>query len=59
MGQQSYYLKTTFQWLLKGFQVSVKVMLQETIRNNDFERNTEYECWSNVATIRNNVATTL
>ena len=54
-----YYVETTLKWLLKVFQVSVKVMSQQTIRNDDFERNTAYEYWSNVATIRNNVATTL
>ena len=52
-----YYVETTLKWLLKVFQVSVKVMSQQTIRNDDFERNTAYEYWSNVATIRNNVAT--
>ena len=33
-------------------------MLHETIRNDDFERNTQ-QCWNNVVTIRNNVATML
>ena len=33
---------------------TVKVMLYETIR-----RNTELQCWNNVATIRNNIATML
>ena len=28
-----------------------KVMLHETIRNNDFQRNTVLQCWNNVATI--------
>ena len=28
-----------------------KVMLHETIRNNDFQRNTALQCWNNVATI--------
>ena len=37
----------------------LKVMLHETIRNYDFERNTALQCWNNVATIRNNVATML
>ena len=37
----------------------LKVMLQETIRNDDFERNTTRQFWNNVATIRNNVATML
>ena len=34
-------------------------MLQGTIRNDDFKRNTALQCWSNVVTIRNNVATML
>ena len=34
-----------------------KVTLQGTIRNDDFERNTELKCWNNVETIRNNVVT--
>ena len=38
---------------------SLKVMLHETIRNDDFERNTTRQWWNNVATIRNNVATML
>ena len=37
----------------------LKVMLHETIRNDDFERNTTRQCWNNVVTIRNNVATML
>ena len=28
-----------------------KGMLHETIRNNDFQRNTALQCWNNVATI--------
>ena len=28
-----------------------------TIRNDNFLRNTTLQCWNNVATIRNNVAT--
>ena len=42
-----------------GHSGDVRVMLHETIRNDDFERNTAYQCWNNVATIRNNVATML
>ena len=34
-------------------------MLHETIRNDDFERNTELQYWNNAATVRNNVATLL
>ena len=41
------------------YQRSVKVMLHGTIRNDDFKRNTALQCWSNVVTIRNNVATML
>ena len=36
-----------------------KVMSHGTIRNDDFQRNTALQCWSNVVTIRNNVATML
>ena len=32
-------------------------MLHRTIRNDDFWRNTELQCWNNVVTIRNNVVT--
>ena len=35
------------------------VTLHGTIRNDDFKRNTALQCWSNVVTIRNNVATML
>ena len=38
---------------------SFKVMLHETICNDDFLRNTALQCWNNVVTIRNNVATML
>ena len=34
-------------------------MLHGTIRNDDFERYTALQCWNNVATIRDNVATML
>ena len=34
-------------------------MLQETIRNDDFERNTALQYWNNVVTIRNNDVATL
>ena len=34
-------------------------MLHETIRNDDFERNTAYQSWNNAATIPNNVTTML
>ena len=34
-------------------------MLHGTIRNDDFWRNTSLQCWNNVVTIRNNVATML
>ena len=36
-----------------------KATLHETIRNNDFQRNTALQCWNNVATIWSNVATIL
>ena len=38
---------------------SLKVILHGTILNDDFSRNTEMQCWNNVVTIRNNVATML
>ena len=37
----------------------IKVMLHGTIRNDDFYRNTALQCWNNVVTIQNNVATML
>ena len=38
---------------------ALNVMLHETIRNDDFKRNTALRCRSDVVTIRNNVATML
>ena len=38
---------------------SFKAILHRTILNDDFSRNTEMQFWSNVVTIRNNVATML
>ena len=35
----------------------VKVILHGTVRNDDFLSNTTLQCWNNVVTIRNNVAT--
>ena len=40
-------------------ETGLKVMLHGTIGNDDFERNTALQCWNNVVTIRNNVATML
>ena len=37
----------------------LKVMLHGTIHNDDFQRNTALQCWNNVVTICNNVATML
>ena len=37
----------------------LKVMLHETIRNDDFQRKIQLQCWNSVVTIRNNVATML
>ena len=37
----------------------LKVMLHRTIGNDDFLCNTALQCWNNVVTIRNNVATML
>ena len=37
----------------------LKVMLHGTIRIDDFQRNTALQCWNNVVTIQNNVATML
>ena len=34
-------------------------MLHGTIRHDDFQRNIALQCWDNVVTIRNNVATML
>ena len=34
-------------------------MLHQTICNDDFQRNRELQCWYNIATIQNNVATIL
>ena len=39
--------------------MNLKGVLHETIRNDDFERNTAYQSWNNVATIPNNVTTML
>ena len=39
--------------------ITVKAMLHETICNDDFQPCTAWQCWNNVATIRNNVATML
>ena len=36
-----------------------KIMLHGTIRNNYFHGNTAWQCWNNVAAIRNKVATVL
>ena len=36
---------------------SLKVMLNGTIRNDDFLRNTAMQYWNNVTTIRNDVTT--
>ena len=40
-------------------QDSLKVMLPGTIRNDDFQRNPALQCWNNIVTIENNVATML
>ena len=37
----------------------LKGVFHGTIRNDDFWPNTELQCWNNVVTIRNNVATKL
>ena len=37
----------------------IKVMLRETICNDNFLPHTALQCWKNVATIRNNFATML
>ena len=37
--------------------ITIKVMLHRAILNNDFEHNTAMQCWNNVVTIQNNVAT--
>ena len=38
---------------------AVKVTLHHTILNDNFKRNTSLQCWTNVATIQNSVATVL
>ena len=43
----------------KGACRYVKVMLHETISNDDFYRNTALQCWNNAVTTGNNVATML
>ena len=40
----------------KLYRATLKVMLHRTIRNDDFCRNTAWQCWNNVVTIQNNVA---
>ena len=40
-----------------GWPTCFKVMLQEMIRKDNFERNIAWQCWNNAATIRNNVTT--
>ena len=37
----------------------IKAILHETIRNDDFWRNTALQCWNSAETIRNNAATML
>ena len=37
----------------------LKVMLHGKICNDDFKRNTALQCWNNVVSIQNNVATML
>ena len=38
-------------------QTCIKVTLHGTIHNDDFWHNTALQCWNNVVTLRNNVAT--
>ena len=44
-------------FLLPSLLSLLKVMLHRTIGNDDFSCNTALQCWNNVGTIRNNVAT--
>ena len=44
---------------IRQTQDSLKVMLPGTIRNDDFQRNPALQCWNNIVTIQNNVATML
>ena len=46
-------------FLLPSLLPLLKVMLHRTIGNDDFSCNTALQCWNNVVTIRNNVATML
>ena len=48
-----------FPFLLPSPLSLLKVMLHRTIGNDDFSCNTALQCWNNVVTIRNNVATML
>ena len=55
-------LKTVYSLPLfaeKGACLYVKVMLHETISNDDFYRNIALQCWNNAVIPRNNVATML
>ena len=40
----------------RPFAPGLNVILHGTIRNDDFKRNTGFQCWYNVAATRNNVA---
>ena len=42
--------------MLRPFAPGLKVIIQGTIRNDDFKRNTGFQCWNNVAATRNNHA---
>ena len=55
------YAKCGMHLIFMRFALVTKlnVMLQVTIRNDDFKRSTSLQCWNNVATIQNNVATVL
>ena len=46
-------------FLLPSLLSLLKVMLHRTIGNDDFSCSTALQCWNNVVTIRNNVATML
>ena len=55
------YAKCGMHFIFMRFVLVTKlnVMLHGTFLNDDFKRSTSLQCWNNVATIQNNVATVL
>ena len=52
-----FHFLTTISLVLCSYWADIKAMLHGMIRNDDFYRNTELQCWNSVVTIRDNVAT--